>query len=36
VTDRSLRDRMANSARESVIDRSWPRAFAKFWASTEV
>jgi glycosyltransferase involved in cell wall biosynthesis len=36
VTDRALRDRMANSARDSVIDRSWPRAFAKFWASTEL
>jgi glycosyltransferase involved in cell wall biosynthesis len=36
VTDRALRERMANSARDSVIDRSWPRAFAKFWAATEV
>jgi glycosyltransferase involved in cell wall biosynthesis len=36
VTDRALRERMANSARNSVIDRSWPRAFAKFWAATEV
>ena len=36
VTDRTLRERMANSARDSVTDRSWPRAFAKFWASTEV
>jgi len=36
VTDRALRERMANSARESVIDRSWPRAFAKFWAFTEI
>ena len=36
VTDRTLRERMANSARDSVIDRSWPRAFAKFWAATEV
>ena len=36
VTDRALRERMANSARDSVIDRSWPRAFAKFWAFTEV
>src|SRR3989440_773791 len=35
VTDRALRERMANSARDSVIDRSWPRAFAKFWATTE-
>ena len=36
VTDRVLRERMANSARDSVTDRSWPRAFAKFWAATEV
>ena len=36
VTDRALRERMANCARESVNDRSWPRAFAKFWATTEV
>jgi glycosyltransferase involved in cell wall biosynthesis len=36
VTDRALRERMAASARDSVTDRSWPRAFAKFWASTEV
>ena len=36
VTNRALRERMANSARESVTDRSWPRAFAKFWASTEL
>jgi glycosyltransferase involved in cell wall biosynthesis len=36
VTNRALRERMASAARQSVIDRSWPRAFAKFWASTEV
>ena len=36
VTDRTLRERMANSARDSVTDRSWPRAFSKFWAATEV
>lgn len=36
VSDQALRERMANSARESVTDRSWPRAFAKFWAATEV
>jgi len=35
VTNRALRERMAKSARESVTDRSWPRAFAKFWASTD-
>ena len=36
VTDQMLRERMANSARDSVTDRSWPLAFAKFWAATEV
>jgi glycosyltransferase involved in cell wall biosynthesis len=36
VMNPTLRERMANAARESVIDRSWPRAFAKFWASTEI
>jgi glycosyltransferase involved in cell wall biosynthesis len=36
VTNRTLRERMANAARDSVTDRSWPRAFAKFWASTAV
>jgi glycosyltransferase involved in cell wall biosynthesis len=36
VTDPALRERMANSARNGVTDRSWPRAFAKFWAATEV
>ena len=36
VTDQTLRERMANSARDSVTDRSWPRAFVKFWAATEV
>jgi glycosyltransferase involved in cell wall biosynthesis len=35
VTNRALRERMANSARDSVTDRSWPRAFSKFWADTE-
>lgn len=36
VSNRALRERMATSARDSVTDRSWPRAFAKFWAATEV
>ena len=36
VSDPALRKRMANSARDSVTDRSWPSAFNKFWAATEV
>ncbi len=36
VTDPALRKRMAKSARNSVTERSWPSAFAKFWAATEV
>src|SRR6266481_3289911 len=36
VANRALRERMANSARDSFTDRSWPRAFEKFWAATEV
>ena len=36
VTDSALRKRMGESARNSVTDRSWPSAFRKFWAATEV
>src|SRR5207253_619910 len=32
VVDRGLRKRMGDCARKSVVDRSWPRAFRKFWA----
>jgi glycosyltransferase involved in cell wall biosynthesis len=36
VKDPELRHRMGAAARESVIDRSWPRAFQKFWQATEL
>jgi glycosyltransferase involved in cell wall biosynthesis len=36
VSDSALRQRMAAAARDSVTDRSWPNAFAKFWATTEL
>ena len=36
VVDPALRKRMADQARESVIDRTWPAAFRKFWSITDV
>src|SRR5438552_5007018 len=36
VADPERRKRIGDLARESVIDRTWPTAFRKFWAATEV
>jgi glycosyltransferase involved in cell wall biosynthesis len=36
VVDSDRRKRMGNHARESVINRTWPNAFRKFWAATEL
>src|SRR5437016_2139212 len=36
VTNPALRERMVKSARHSVIDRSWPSAFDRFWTMTEI
>src|SRR5881275_121683 len=36
VLDSDRRKRMGGHARESVINRTWPSAFRKFWAATEV
>ncbi len=36
VEDEPLRKEMSAAARRSVEDRSWPSAFRKFWAATEI
>lgn len=36
VGDQEMRARMGRKARQSVIDRSWPEAFRKFWETTEL
>src|SRR5438270_4995673 len=36
VTNRAMRERMGKFARNSVVDRSWPSAFRKFWPATDV
>jgi len=36
VIDAALRERTGDAARKSVIDRSWPNAFRKFWSATDI
>jgi len=36
VCDPALRQQMGERARESVVNRTWPSAFRKFWEMTEV
>jgi glycosyltransferase involved in cell wall biosynthesis len=36
ASDGRMRARMAVKARKSVVDRSWPGAFRKFWQATEL
>ena len=36
VLDPDLRERMGQCGRDMVADRTWPGAFRKFWAMTEV
>src|SRR5213596_1590747 len=36
IADAALRERMGEAARKSVIDRSWPNAFRKFWSATDI
>ena len=36
VEDEPMRKSMSAAARRSVEDRSWPSAFRKFWAETEI
>ena len=36
VGDQKMRARMGKKARQSVVDRSWPGAFRKFWQTTDL
>ena len=36
VKNKQKREEMSRQARQAVVDRSWPGAFRKFWAATEI
>lgn len=36
ASDQKMRTRMGEKARQSVVDRSWPGAFQKFWNTTDL
>jgi glycosyltransferase involved in cell wall biosynthesis len=36
VKNERKREEMSRQARQAVVDRSWPGAFRKFWAATEI
>jgi glycosyltransferase involved in cell wall biosynthesis len=36
VKNTQKREEMSRQARQAVVDRSWPGAFRKFWAATEI
>ena len=36
VKNKRKREEMSRQARQAVVDRSWPGAFRKFWAATEI
>jgi len=36
VNDQKMRARLGAKARQSVVDRSWPGAFRKFWHTTDL
>ncbi len=36
VADPALRQRLGNQARDGLVNRTWPSAFRKFWAATDV
>jgi glycosyltransferase involved in cell wall biosynthesis len=36
VKNKRKREEMSRQARQAVVERSWPGAFRKFWAATEI